>query len=415
MRKRSLAGLATLGFTWALAQPAAAQAPPTTPDRAGTPAVQFGFAPPGARSLGMGASFIGLADDATASESNPAGLTVLTRPEVSGQLRFSNFDNELPDTVSGSGFATFSDSVTSPSFFSAVYPWKSAALSAYYQRSADFKQHSSFAGRLLLDLGVIANDVDSTAAEFRVENAGVSASYKLGSRFSVGAGVRRTRLTLSAFEEIAFTYPAFPGFSNTLRADLDGDDSKITFNVGVLATASPKLSLGAVYKKGADFTVPGQFRAINVCPARVPCDPDIHRTLALSLRVPDVFGGGVAFRPTDRLTILADVVGITYSDLTAEGSLAAQFGEGGGEDIKDAVELHGGAEYAFSAGSNATVALRAGAYNDPDHDGLGGVDSSQVHVTFGGGLVLKNRVQIDAAVNRASNITEGIVSFVLRF
>jgi long-subunit fatty acid transport protein len=363
----------------------------------------------------MGASVIGLADDATASESNPAGLTVLTRPEVSGQLRVSSFDNELPDTVSGRGFATFSDSVTSPSFFSAVYPWKSAAISAYYQRSADFKQHSRFQGLLPLDRGIISSDVDSTAAEFRVENAGVSASFKLGSRFSVGAGVRRTRIKLSAFEEIAFTYPAFPGFSNTLRADLGGDDSKVTFNVGLLARPSSKVSLGAVYKKGADFTVPGQFRATNICPARVPCDPDASRTLTLALRVPDVFGGGVAFRPTDRLTILADVVGITYSDLTAQGSLAAQFGQGGAEDIKDAVEVHGGAEYVFSAGADASVALRAGAYNDPDHDGLGGVDSNQVHVTFGGGLVVKNRVQIDAAVNRASNITEGIVSFVLRF
>ena len=33
----------------------------------GPPPVQYNFAPPGARSLAMGAAFIGLADDATAS------------------------------------------------------------------------------------------------------------------------------------------------------------------------------------------------------------------------------------------------------------------------------------------------------------------------------------------------------------
>jgi len=51
------------------ALPAFAQVPnpPKTPQLT----TQFNFSPPGARSLGMGSSFIGLADDATASESNP--------------------------------------------------------------------------------------------------------------------------------------------------------------------------------------------------------------------------------------------------------------------------------------------------------------------------------------------------------
>jgi long-chain fatty acid transport protein len=415
MSKQFLAGLAVLGFIGAVAPRAGAQAPPPSPDRAGTPAIQLSLAPPGARSLAMGASFIGLADDATAAESNPAGLTVLTRPEVSGQLRFSEFENELPNTVTGSGFETFSDSVTSPSFFSVVYPWKSVAIAGYYQRNADFKQHSRFEGPIRLDFGIRANDVDTTAADFRLENMGASLSYKINSKVSVGAGVRRSKLTVSAFEEIAFTYPDFPGFANSLRGNLDGNESKLTYNVGVLLTPSSKFSIGAVYKKGADFSVPGSFEERNTCPAGVPCDPNITEPLNLGLTWPDLFGGGIAFRPTDRLTLLADVVSITYSDLTAAGSLSAQFGQGGAETIEDAVELHVGAEYVFSAGSETTVALRAGGYTDPDHDGLAGVDSDQVHVTFGGGVVLGNRVQIDGALNIAPKVTEGIVSFVLRF
>ena len=94
----------------------------------------------------MGASFIGLADDATASESNPAGLTVLTQPEVSAHFRVSSFDNEAPNTVSGSGFATFNERLGSPSFFSVVYPWNRAAVSLYYQRAADYRNHSFFEG-----------------------------------------------------------------------------------------------------------------------------------------------------------------------------------------------------------------------------------------------------------------------------
>ena len=36
--------------------------------------LQFNFGNPGARSLGMGGAFLGLADDASAAEANPAAL-----------------------------------------------------------------------------------------------------------------------------------------------------------------------------------------------------------------------------------------------------------------------------------------------------------------------------------------------------
>ena len=48
---------------------------------------QFDFSLPGARSLSLGGAFVALADDATAVWGNPAGLTILTRPEVSVEGR----------------------------------------------------------------------------------------------------------------------------------------------------------------------------------------------------------------------------------------------------------------------------------------------------------------------------------------
>ena len=43
--------------------------------------LNFRFNSPGARANGMGGAFIGVADDATAAYTNPAGLTILTEPE----------------------------------------------------------------------------------------------------------------------------------------------------------------------------------------------------------------------------------------------------------------------------------------------------------------------------------------------
>src|SRR5580765_7882096 len=49
--------------------------------------LQFNFLNPGAKSLALGGAFAGLADDATATFANPAGLVQLGASEVSFELR----------------------------------------------------------------------------------------------------------------------------------------------------------------------------------------------------------------------------------------------------------------------------------------------------------------------------------------
>src|SRR3954454_4961070 len=70
--------------------------------------LQFNFGNPGARSLGMGGAFLGLADDASAAEANPAGLTILRKPEVSLEVR--NYLEQQLFTTSG----TFPEVVRTP-------------------------------------------------------------------------------------------------------------------------------------------------------------------------------------------------------------------------------------------------------------------------------------------------------------
>jgi NADH-quinone oxidoreductase subunit N len=49
--------------------------------------LQFDFITPGAKSLALAGAFAGLADDATASFTNPAGLMFLEGPELSAEVR----------------------------------------------------------------------------------------------------------------------------------------------------------------------------------------------------------------------------------------------------------------------------------------------------------------------------------------
>ena len=62
--------------------------------------IPFNLANPGARSMGMGGAFLGLADDSTAAYTNPAGLTQLVTPEVSAEVRHTEYS--LPYVNGGS-------------------------------------------------------------------------------------------------------------------------------------------------------------------------------------------------------------------------------------------------------------------------------------------------------------------------
>src|SRR5215475_9229006 len=78
------------GLLACMSVPAAAQS-----DNPALAGIQFDFSLPGARSLALGGAFVGVADDATAAWSNPAGLLVLTRPEVSIEGRHWGFTNSV--------------------------------------------------------------------------------------------------------------------------------------------------------------------------------------------------------------------------------------------------------------------------------------------------------------------------------
>jgi hypothetical protein len=52
----------------------------------------FSLSTPGARANGMGRAFVGVADDASAAITNPAGLMFLTRPQVYVEFKSSGYD-----------------------------------------------------------------------------------------------------------------------------------------------------------------------------------------------------------------------------------------------------------------------------------------------------------------------------------
>ena len=105
----------------------------------------------GARALGLAGAFTAVADDATAASWNPAGLTQLERPEVSGVLRFS-FErdrHQSRDTSFRVGEDDFNN--VTLNYLSLVYPFysppikRNVVVSLNLQEAYDFTQ--SFSAR----------------------------------------------------------------------------------------------------------------------------------------------------------------------------------------------------------------------------------------------------------------------------
>ena len=172
--------------------------------------LQFDFLNPGARSLAMGSAFAGLADDATAAFTNPAGLTVLRSVEASIEFRSRRLETRflaggrLSGQPSGRGIDTiagplYSDPVSSSNsvgFLSFVYPRDRWAITGYRHQLLDVEfdlegqgafQRFGSTGDVVLDTArqppILAN------RSIRIANYGVSGAVELGTKVSIGAGL----------------------------------------------------------------------------------------------------------------------------------------------------------------------------------------------------------------------------------
>jgi len=120
--KKSKAGIIVLVL---LALAAAASAQISIPWSRYTPP-KIDLTGQGARALGMGGAFIGLADDATAISWNPAGLAQLDRPEISFVGRFDRASSGFEEKSTSIGTLDPDKSRThfAFNFASVVFPLK---------------------------------------------------------------------------------------------------------------------------------------------------------------------------------------------------------------------------------------------------------------------------------------------------
>lgn len=346
------------------------------------------FAGAGARAMAMGGAFIGLADDATAGEFNPAGLRMLLRPEVSAQLAYTwDRRRELGRASTLNHlrpvFYDARDEYYTPSFFSVVWPLRRATVAVNQLANVRF-------ARAWED----PEPFDGTNVRPALDRAawnnvyGFSAAVDVTERLYLGASLRMAH----------FRY----AFRSHWR---DGklEDWSPAANVGVLYHW-PRLSLGAVYK--TPQRVSGNLAGAPV-----------------SARLPYTVGAGLAWKPDDRWRLLLDADYIGWSSFDFQPD---DWGR------KDAWRFHAGGEWLAGWWGDTAVFLRAGAmveesnafvYQGPPSGDLAGRlyhepfrrAENIAHLACGVGMA-RDRCQLDVAVDVADNESvDFIVSCILYF
>ncbi|MFL6245453.1 MAG: OmpP1/FadL family transporter [Thermoanaerobaculia bacterium] len=348
--------------------------------------LEFNFSSPGARSLGLGGAFVGIADDATAVFINPAGLTQLLKTEVALEGRFFSYSNTFPRSGRGNGQPSdigidTTSSVTEGedlarlgglSFASVVIPRDRWSFALYRHELANFRASAETEG-IFFDR-VTSNGTVRTGRFFpargelrlRVVSFGGSVAYRLHDRVSIGLTAARQQTSLdSTTVQYAFTkdridLPA--SFDKPLQVqEQHSRENNVILQGGVLVRVTDDLMFGASYQEANDFRV--RVRTSET-------DTDAFSEEEGGFQVPAVYRAGLSYTYRHYTKVSLEVDRVLYSGLTR--NFVALDGEAPLYRANDGTEVRLGIQRLLvhdwiisRIGQPLIVSI--GAWRDPDH------------------------------------------------
>ena len=365
----------------------------------------------GARAMGMGGAFIGVADDSTALHWNPAGLSQIKRMEFFGALSHEKVNMETE--YFGESSSTFM-SKTKPNSLGIVLPVPvyrgGLAFALGVNRLQSFDSRRKIEG---LNKATEAEDPDFYELyinELSKESGGIY-SWDFGAAVDVAPGV-----------SLGGTLRFFSG-NYDLEHDLEAEDTQdidselaalryrdvidadyfgVEGKIGLLARLSQYVSLGVTIDVPLDFSADEywfQDSEYFYDDGTDDFESD-EGTWPYDISRPFRFGGGVAFRPAPGAIVAADIL---YTDWTQ-----TEYSEPPSEDISNedfiddyraTAQFRVGGEYAIP---NLGVCVRAGYIYDPapyTPDWIE-IETERQFITFGLGMMMEDVLSLDAAYMR---------------
>jgi long-subunit fatty acid transport protein len=458
-----------------MAVPPTARAQNTNDINAG---IQFDFSLPGARSLAMGGAFVAVADDATAAYSNPAGLVVLSRPELAAEGRAWGFttksfsaghaygrpSNVGIDTVADLVSQRYESASFGPSFVSLVYPASRWSVALFAHQLTRFNTKKEIQGPFFdcrggyrgedpqppfCELDARAGGVDREfpkrqSMDVDIRSAGLGFAFRLSDRLSLGVSglvygfeIDSRNRVFGARDERHFAAPDFADPENLeLESTQAGKDRAFAVTLGLLWHPWPNLGVGASYRQGPKFnfemrTAIGQAhpcvgekwtRWPDACPQRL--EPGLVAAWEPEnpFKVPDTYAVGIAFRPTQTLTISLEYDRTRFSQLIDDLRDPARPSEQESAAVLPRIRLDDSNRFRvglelLNLFRKRILALQVGAWYDPDHQMRFAADDPETgypaprwallfppgrdawHFTGGLGFVFSERLQLDCAVD----------------
>jgi long-subunit fatty acid transport protein len=418
----------------------------------------------GARGLGMGGAFIGVADDGTAASFNPAGLAQLRRTEIAvvgftDELRVTQHVGAGPNPGPNPGPGTIdlpSARHGAVDFAGLSVPFdvggKNLTVELSYQRAVDlFGQGTASTADIVpfKDLkisqpgnaSIVANVSPEQSGAFHV--ASLATAYQATSRLSLGAAVNVWVANWSDTGNVDFrvsTNPP-PGRPPVVIRDSSHEfDQKqsmrgLNANLGFLLKY-PRLSLGGVlrlpFAGDYNLTETGKEKVADAGQAAQTTDVDI--SVGSRLRWPRSAGLGLALRPFKGMTLAGDYTrshwsrtaieqvpgGALLTPANTDASAPETFTDLNFFDLLPASETattdtsqwRAGGEYLVNA-PKIVVPLRGGWFRDrsPVRD-LATDEGRRIKGWTAGSGLNFSRVVLDVAFERRQS--EGVVGLRLR-
>ena len=375
----------------------------------------FDFSLPGARSRAIGGAFVAIADDATSVYSNPAGLTLLFRPEVSIEGRRWNLTNRIPsrghafgaatqvgaDTINGLIDDSFHSSTTGLSFLSFVYPGDGWAVGVFRHQLSRYRMDRQIQGPFFDCRGGFrvgnteaaqpfcepharADGVDREfpkrqSLSLDIHSTGAAFAYDVPAHVSVGGALQyfdfsisSTNTVFNARDDQKYQPANFADPQNVeLVSRQFGSDHAFAINAGALWNVSTQWVLGASFRQGPRFAFATETKrgAASGGPGEI-----VVAQADNPFRVPDTFSVGLLYKPNELWRLSVEYDRVQNHQLIEDFRNTALFA-GNPEDVvvsarmrlNNSNQIRIGGEYLALLPGGRGLAFRGGVWYDPNH------------------------------------------------
>ena len=384
---------------------------------------QFNFNLPGARANAMGGAFIGLADDATSSFTNPAGLAFLKETALTFEYRHRSLD-AVTGTVMGqvnTEFLQGEELLDGPAFFSVNLHHRGWFFGLFQYDYLNVRQDRDFRVRLFSD-GEQRIEIRDIALDLEGNTLGVGVARRFG-KWKVGATLNNLSFSANTLNQRLGVVVSRDPEEIRFQSEISDRDRAWGYSIGLLHEPGTNFSWGVVWRVNPKFSLGGSaFEEVNGEPVFID-EPQVPFV------VPDVFGSGMRYKVRPSLSILLDWQRIFYSQIIEDGFVVVENITTDQKEnylIEDTDEFHFGFEWLL-ARKNKVWAFRGGYYRNPLHTvSYVGNDPTirdrfavtsrrdEDHFTMGVGWVFRNVIEIDLSLNQWEAGKEVTASFIWR-